>query len=47
MYKQLKSNKNYLDSCDLIKKAMLKRRKMAMIAIFNLCELSYKINVVK
>ncbi|MBQ2983220.1 MAG: hypothetical protein IJD57_00280 [Candidatus Gastranaerophilales bacterium] len=47
MFKELKAEKNYLDCCNLIQKAMLKRRKLAMAAIFNLCELRQKIRLVK
>ncbi len=47
MFKEFKNEKNYLECSSLIQKAMLKRRKLAMAAIFNLCELRQQIRLVK
>lgn len=47
MVKKFKAEKNNLNSCVLIQKAMLKRRKLAIASIFHLCELKQNIRLVK
>ncbi len=47
MFKILSSNKNYYSSNALIVKGMLKRRKLAMSAILNICDKKTTLKVVK
>ena len=47
MYKTMKTNKNYLFCNELILKGMLKRRRLAVSAIFNICDIKERIRLVK
>lgn len=47
MYKTMKMNKNYLCCNELILKGMLKRRRLAVSAIFNICDIKERIRLVK
>ena len=47
MLKTIKLNKNSLSCNDLILKAMYKRRKMAVSAIYNICDIKERIRLVK
>ncbi len=43
----LKTDKNYFNCNELILKGMLKRRRLAVSAIYNICDIKEKIRIVK
>ncbi len=47
MFKTIKVNKNFFSCNELIKKGMLKRRRLAISAIFNICDVKERIRLVK
>ena len=47
MFKMVNAKKNYLNCNDLIAKGMIKRRRLANAAIFNICETRQTLRVVK
>ncbi len=43
----MKAEKNYFNCNELILKGMLKRRRLAVSAIYNICDVKEKIRIVK
>ncbi len=47
MFNSLKHNKNKISACEIIEKAMLKRRRLSSAAILNVSSDSQRIRLVK